>query len=551
MVGEGKLAPLKRQAESEGWAAWIRNERDERAVLDGCKFDPGRAQHVFDFFEQFLRQSEGRWVGKPLTLLDWQRWELIGPLFGWVKPNGRRLYRKSWCEVAKKNGKSTLAAGVGLYLTVADGEAAAEVYSAATSRKQAGEVHDEAIRMVRRSPQLMGRLKINETTKTIFDSVTYSKYAALASDSAHSEGPNIHGLIGDEMHVWKGRAFFDSLIYGDIARTQPIFFFITTAGLVDPGSIGYQEHLYALDVMTGQKLDPELLVYIRAAEVKDDILDPETHRKANPSYGDIIDPEEMMRAAKTASQKMTARVSFCRYRLNIWGEELEGYIGTHRWQQCDAEFEEDDLIGQPCWGGLDLSAKVDLCAWALLFPGETWRALIRLWAPQDTAARREHSEGVPYLTWAQDGHLMLTPGEVIDYSYILDQIKTDAGRYDIRDVGADPWNLEAFRQQALEEIENLEIVEIQQTMKYLGLPTKELEALVLGGHFEHPHNPCMQWMVGNVKLMVDGNGNTKPHKRKSKDRIDGVSALLNALARAIDGGGGDVSIYESQGFDVL
>ena len=231
------------------WEQWVR-PGDESAIAAGCWFDITAAEKVRGFFSGLLRHSKGKWAGKPFDLLDWEWCDVVAPLFGWRRDDGTRRYRKAYIEVAKKNGKSTLCAGLSLYLLVGDGEAGAEVYTAAADREQASIVFREAESMVRVSPSLSSHLLVTASQKVIGYVKTNSRYKALSADVPTKEGLNIHGLIFDELHAQKTRDLFDTLIYGGAARTQPLFIAITTAGY-DKHSICYEQHRYAQQVIDG------------------------------------------------------------------------------------------------------------------------------------------------------------------------------------------------------------------------------------------------------------------------------------------------------------
>jgi phage terminase large subunit-like protein len=550
MPKAGKLGPLKRKAKAEGWSGWIRNAHDERALLAGCTFEKWSAEKVRKFF-LLLRHSKGRWAGQSFELMRDQWEDIIAPIFGWLRADGTRRVRKAYIEVAKKNYKSTLGSGIGLYGLVGDSEAGAEVYSAATKQDQASIVHAEAIKMVRVSPLLMKRLRINESTKTITYPDTQSKYAALSADSAGSEGLNIHFLIADELHAWSDRGFLDSLRYGFAARSQPLWFIITTAGVFDVTSIGWQEHEYAQRWLDDKVEDQEYHAYIRAAGEKDDILDPETHKKANPGYGITIDPAEIAKSAKDATERPSELFAFLRYRLNIWTQAFSAWLPPEKWAACSGAVDEDELAGRVCYGGLDLASKTDITSWVLCFPpvddGELWRFLIRCWVPREGAELRARKDSVHYLTWAEQGHLTLTDGAETDYKAVRRQIEADRTKFQFNkeSIGADPWNLTDIRQDLDPDAEY--IFEFPQHFQYMSPPTKKMEALVLGEQIAHGGHPVFQWCMSNIVLLTDTNGNVRPSKKHSKEKIDvGVAALI-ALGQAMVAKPKSPSVYETRG----
>lgn len=512
---------------------WTRSELDEKAVARGCRFNLEEAENFAKFCFKWLRLSKGEDAGKPLELLDWHWQELFGPMFGWMRADGTRRYRKAYAEVPKKNAKSTGGAMFGLYMLCADGESGAEVYSAATKRDQAAIVHQEAIHMVKASPELTRRLKINYTSKTITHEASSSKYAALAADGPGAEGLNIHALISDELHVWTNKKFRDSLYYGGIARRQPLFLTITTAGEDDKESIGWLEHERACLIRDGEIEDNDLLAYICAADPDDDMLLPATHKKANPAYNSIIKAEEIATEAKKC-RTSTEITRFKRYRLNIWTGSSDAPIDTVQWDKCEDDYAEADLVGQRCHGGLDLASRRDITAWVLLFPPSDscpdYRMLERLFVPGDTASAREKSDNIPYAKWAADGDIILTEGARCDYATIERQILEDGQNFDIVDIGADKWNLEYLRQR----LPQVEMVEFGQSFASISSATVEfVEGLIPTEHIRHRKNAATWWMIRNFRTRMDGCGNIAPDKKGARDKIDCPVAIIMALGRAM------------------
>lgn len=545
-----KLPTKLRAAKRDGWSQYIRTPLDEAAVLAGCRFSKDRAEAVCEFFAKFLRHSKGIWAGQSFELLPWQRDDLIYPLFGWVRKDGTRRYRKAYVEIAKKNGKTQLGAGIGLYLLTVDGEPGAEVYSVATKRDQAAIAHDEAVRMVRASPALAARLKVNYATKVISYQKTNSKYAALSADAAGSEGLNIHGLIVDELHAWTDRPFWESLRYGMAARRQPLTFIITTAGVYDKASIGWQEHEYAERILQGTVDDTETFAYIAAAGPEDDIEDPAVQKKANPSYGVTIAPEELAKAVRDAKNRPNELNMLRRYRFNIWSQASTTWINLAKWDEgAQPEWTLDDVCELPCYIGLDLSSTTDTTALVAVFvDGDTYYLWPRIYVPQETARNRSQFEKTQYVDWVQQGHMVATPGSAVDYSFILADISGLAEQCNIREIAVDRWNAT----QLITDLENdgYPVVAVGQGYRSVSDPAKHLEASVLSGRVRHNGHPVLRWHVANTAIDQDQAGNIKPNKARSRDRIDGVAATINALGRAMLLESG-ASFYDDAGLELV
>ena len=308
--------------------------------------------------------------------------------------------------------------------------------------------------------------------------------------------------------------------------------------------------------MTGDLIDLEYFAFIRSADKDavegDGCLDPEQHRKANPNYAVTIQPEEILKAAQDAREKASERGPFLRYRLNLWVSEANSFFDMEKWRACNGAVDEDQLAGRRCFGGLDLANKHDIAAWVLLFPptddDAKWRILPRCFVPEDNAQRREVNSSAKYATWGAAGLVTLTPGSSIDYEVIRKQIIEDFRQFDIVEVGADDWNLEYIRQLLAAELDdNEKIVPVRQDFRQLSNPTKELENLVISESIAHGGNEVLTWMAGNCVPSENENENIKISRRRSKEKIDGIAALIMALSRAMVEPEPTESIYETRG----
>lgn len=587
-----RLGSLKRKAKREGWLKYILSAADEAAMLNGCTFDIARAEHVEEFFAAFLRHSQGSdFAGKPFTLLDWQRDKLFYPLFGWIKTNERgnqvRRYRKAYVEIPKKNGKSTIASGVGLYMLCADGEPGAEIYSAATDRTQANIVHREAVNMIEQSPQLSKVLDINRSTWNIQYKALKSFYRALASKPQNNEGFKAHCIIADELHAWtgqKGRDLYDALRWAFASRTQPLFFQITTAGQ-DLLSVCGEQHEYAKQIIEGKAFDDAFFGFIAAADPNDDPFNPDTWKKANPSLGQTMTLESFAGDALEASKTPSGTARHKRYRLNIWTTGDDAWLPMPAWEAKKVEFDESSLAGRTCFAGLDLSRTQDTTSLQLIFPPEVDGGDIHLlsyfWLPEKVA--KELVGVVPYTTWAEQGLITLTPGNVVDYSFIERKFGQLSKLFHIARVGYDKTYAEDVTQR-LEASYGVEREIFAQSIMNFAAPTAEWERLVindgtestpapdlfpertaeiaqrlleltgkapspedgdengmltlksLNGRLIHNGHAIMNWQLGNVRVKVDASGNkrpVKPNNPMDRRKIDGPVAAIMALALAM------------------
>lgn len=494
-------------------------------------FDTDKAEHALGFFQEWLRHSKGRFAGKPFDLLPWQG-ELVANLFGWMRcDDDTRRYRMAYVSTAKKSGKSTLLAGVGLYLLAMDGENGAEVYGAAADREQASLVFREAANMVRSSPQLSKVLEVIDSRRTIAYRREASFYRVLSADAFRAEGLNIHGLLFDELHAQRDRGLWDALRYGGAARAQPLLVSITTAGY-DRNSICYEQYSYAKAVMRDWRHDPSFYPCIYEADEGDEWTDEAVWPKANPSWGVTIKPEDFAIDCREAQLSNTKENAFKRYRLNMWTQQENRWIKVEAWDACGLP-PPGPLEGRECWVGLDLATSFDTSAMVAVFPAEdgTYDVLCRFWIPGDNAHEREKRDRVPYTTWANDPEagLTMTDGNVTDYDVIRRDINSFGEKYNIRQIAIDRWNATQLSLQL--QGDGHEVIGYGQGFASMSAPSKALEAAVCSGKIRHGGNPVLAWMAGNASVKVDAGGNIKPVKPKygAAERIDGIVALVMAI----------------------
>lgn len=540
----------------------------------GLHFDPKAASRAVQFFS-FLHHSKTReWAGKPFVLELWEKF-IVGSIFGWKKADGNRRYKVGYVEVAKKNGKSTLAAGVGLKLFVDDSEPGAEIYTAATTRDQARIVHSEAIRMVRATAALARRIRVYKDNLNILK--TNSKYEPLGKDKDSTDGINPHGVIIDELHRHKSRDMWELMDNSGAARSQPLLLGITTAG-TDKRTVCGEQRDYAERILRGIIEDDTYFAYIATLDEGDDWTDPKNFAKANPNLGVSIKIDELKEKCEKAKQIPAYQNAFRRYRLNEWLQQANRYLPMDAWNKCAAGLDLEELKGKEAIGGLDLANTIDIAAFCLLFPPDDlpievnaieeeegnakktaqidvdkiegcFRVLPFFFVPEQNIAERGRNDNVPYETWVQQGLIETTPGNVIDYEFIKSRIISLSEVYKITQIGYDPWNATQFATQ-MQEIHGFEMVEVRQGYKTLSEPTKLLLRLLLGQKIAHGGHSVLKWMADNLVVRMDPAENVKPDKEKSKQKIDGIVALIITLAlstRTVT----MRSIYESRGILTL
>lgn len=530
-------------------SSWVRNRSDEAAVDQGCWFDLAAADRVRYFFERFLRHSKGEFAGRKFELLDWQWDRLVAPAFGWRMPDGTRRFRRIGCGVPKKNGKSTLLSGVGLYLTLADGEPGAEVYTAAADRKQASIIFNEAANMVEASDALRRVMRVKRSSKTMWHRASQSTFEALSADVPTKEGFNIHGLLFDELHAQRTWDLWNTLKYGGASRRQPMLWWISTAGVVDLTSLWHTEWQRAKAIQDSRVVDISYLGVVYEADQSDDPYDEAVWAKVNPSYGVTISRRGMEEAATEARVSGLHENTFKRYRLNMPTKQTARWLPMDKWDLCATTWDDEELRGAKCYLGLDLASTSDLAAAVLLFRhGLKWRLLPKFWVPREALRTRELDNRTRLDHWVDEGWIQVTEGDVIDYQVIRRAVNDLADLYDVREVAIDPWNATQIAVDLTGDGHRVEYV--RTGFASISAASKEFEKLVRGQQLEHPANPVLDWMVGNVAAEEDASGNIKPSKRRSGEKIDGVVASVIALARAIRDATKS-SKYEAKGLDTL
>ncbi|WP_186300645.1 terminase large subunit [Shewanella sp. KCT] len=523
----------------------------------GIYWDVAAAQKAVNFFPKVLKLNGGEFEGKPFELLDWQAF-IVGSLFGWKSDDGYRRFRMAYVESGKGSGKSPLSAGIGLYGLVADQEARAEIYSAATKKDQAMILFRDAVAMVDQSPELNKRLTRSGTGLKTWNLAYEQKgafFRPISSDNAQS-GPRPHMALIDEIHEHKTNNTVEMMRAGTKGRRQALIFMITNSGH-DRTSVCYSYHEYGKAICAGTKQDDSFFAFICSLDEGDDPLNDEScWPKANPSLGHTFS-EKYLREQVTQAKGMPAKEAIVR-RLNFcqWVESASPWLAADTWLKCESDFEIEELIGEECFGGLDLSGTRDLTALVLYFP-KPKRLFAEFWTPNDTLADRERTDNVPYRQWVNEGHLHTTPGTAIKYNFVAARLAELAMMFDIRGIGFDRYRIPYL----LDELENegatVELISHGQgyykaAESNLWMPhsIELFEELIESGDLEIKHNPVLRWNAASAVLEADPKDNRIFQKKKSTGRIDGVVAAAMAIGTAEDEDSGQTeSVYNTT--DVL
>ncbi len=491
-------------------------------------FDQEVAEAVCDFFPSNLRHSKGEWAGKIFKLEKWQK-KYVGHLFGWKrKDNGFRRYRTTLLFIPKKNGKTQLAAGIGIILLSADNEPGAEIYATAGDTDQAKIIFDAASEMVEANEKLDRNIQVFKGYKAMKFDATQSYWKVFSSEAKTKHGPNVHGLLVDELHVQRNMELIDTLTAGVVARRQPLIVYMTTADHAGP-SVCNDEYDYACKVRDGVIDDGEYLPFIYEANVDDNWKLVKTWKKANPNLGISLPMSYFKSLVKKAINKPSEENKFKRLHLNIQTKTENRWIEMEKWDASGCKMDQKELDGKECFAGLDLSSSIDIASFVLYFP-EYYACLPWFWVPKKTAEKR-----IEYSQWAKQKYVDITDGDVVDYDWIRKQINELSHKYKILDIAYDPWNASQMAIKLTDE-DGLPMIEFRQGFKSFNEPSKEFEKLITEKKIIHFGNPVMRWMASNCSIKEDPAGNIKPIKpaKNSPLKVDGIVALIMGIGLSIN-----------------
>jgi phage terminase large subunit-like protein len=512
-------------------------------------FDPAKAARVCRFIE-LLHHIKGKWArgGGRIRLEPWQIF-LITTLFGWVHAEtGLRRFSKAYIEVARKNAKSTLVAGLALYMLCADDEPGAEIVAAATKKEQARIVFDAARLMAERNEQLRnhyGLLTMKHSLQVPEDSRSFK---AIDGKGSSQDGLNLHCTINDELHAWQGRALYEVLETARGSREQPLELNITTAGFNQEG-VCFELRTDCARILQGRDEDESIFALIYTLDEGDDWTAEENWVKANPNLGVSVSLDNMRTEARAAIRQASKVNGFKTKRLNIWCNAATAWMDMLRWDAAKVEgMTLADFKGRECIAALDLATRVDIASRVLVFTSDddSVDILARHYVPEAAVEMDQHSS---YAGWVADGWLTATPGEVIDQARIQADLIEDLKTVRAEEIVFDRY--QAAKMMAELGDAGFEIVDLTNSVANMSEPMKELEALVLQGKLRHNGDPVLRWMISNVVCRRDEKDNIFPRKehKDSKRKIDGAVAAIMALNRVLARRETEVSVPED--YEVL
>lgn len=496
-------------------------------------------------FVGHLTHSSGPAAGRPFQLRDWQI-EIIRAIYGPQNEDGYRLVRTCLLTMPRKQGKTELAAALALYHLFGDGEKGAQVYSAAADRDQAALVFNAAVTMVRNDPDLESMLNVVESQKRIVHMPSGSFYRAISSESRSKHGFSASAIIYDELAQAPNRDLWDVLTTSTGARAQPLTLVISTMSS-NRNSIMYELYDYGLKVRDELIEDPHFVPIIYQAPEDADIWDESVWYECNPALGDFRSLDEMRMMADRAKKMPAAEATFRNLYLNQLVDAEQRFLTSNDWLAGKAEIDPDELMGRPCWGGLDLSSTTDLTALVLVFPSDSgYDVLCWFWVPGDRLQEKQDKDRVPYPLWAQQGYIEAPAGRAVDRGAIVFKLAEIASRYQVQAIAFDRWRIEDLDKVIADEGLDLHLVGWGQGFKDMSPAVDALETAVLRGQLRH-NNPVLDWCASNAVTVQDPAGARKIAKDKSNDRVDGIVALAMAIGLHQREPEQQPSVYESRG----
>jgi len=545
-------------------------QRNDQGVLRGrYSFDEAKAGRACRFIELMphIKGPKAK-AGETIKLEGWQCF-VITTVFGWrnIETDGRR-FRRAYTEVPRGNAKSTLSSAVGLYAVAADEEEGPEVYSAATTRDQARIVWGDAKAMMEKRPAFAAKIGLVVNQLDIRNPRRNGKFVPLSRESSTMDGLNIHVALIDELHAHKDRGVYDVIETASAKRISSLIWVITTAGS-DTSGICYEVRSYVIKVLGGIIEDDSQFGIIYTLDEDDDWTDPANWEKANPNWNVSVMPDVFRQLALKAQQVMSAQNNFKTKHLNLWVNADVAWMDMRAWDRCaNPDLKLDDFArGDPCTMALDLATKTDIASKTRLFkrwlpkylrgicelhdrPGEI--ACPRCYPTHDERGLQREVDphyfcfvtnylpelavndgrNSQYQGWALEGWLTETPGDILDFGVIKQEVLSDVAAFNVREVAYDPWQAAQLAQE-LQDQHGVTMVEMRATVATFSAPMKELEAVVLDNRFHHDGSPVMRWMISNVVCHRDAKDNIYPRKERPENKIDGAVSTIMALGRSM------------------
>jgi len=498
-------------------------------------YDSAAAERVCQIVELFPH-IKGVWASErqKLKLQPWQCF-LIATVFGWkVAATKRRRFKVAYTEVPRKNAKSTVTSAIGNYLVACDAEAGAYVVSAANTRDQAKLVFTDSQIMARREPDFLRKFGVEVLAHMIAVPGTASKYEALSAEHSNLDGLNLHAALIDELHAHDTRGLWDVLETATGSRAQSIIWAITTAG-VNRASVCYDQRSHVLDILGGHVSDDSYFGIVYTIDDGTDYWDEATWALANPNWDVSIYPETIRSEAKRAQHMPSAQNNFLCRHLDIWVNADVAWLPAGSWDRCvDKTLDIEDFAHESCYIGVDLARRSDITALMIVFPPkgtrESWAVFGRYYLPEQTISRPENAH---FQGWEIAGRLISTPGIITDFDYIINDLDDLAARFNVQEIAFDPHDASPIYNALEKRMPRVKKVDVKQSPSNMSPAMVEMEGLVLGKKIRHDGDPVLGWMVSNVRCRRGFGDLIQPEKESENKKIDGVTATLMCINRAL------------------
>lgn len=504
-------------------------------------WQPEKGARVCRFLERLPHIKGPKANAKELCVLEpWQCF-VVMTVFGWRrKDTGGRRFKRAYTEVPRGNGKSFMSAGIGLYCMSQDDEEGADVFSAATTRDQAKIVWGDAKAMMQKRPDFAQKIGVSVAMHSLYQTKTNSKFVPLSREADNQDGLNVHCAVIDELHAHKTRETYDVIETASAKRTNSLIWIITTAGS-DTSGVCYEVRSYVKKVLEGLEDDTQFGI-IYTIDEGDDWQDPQVWTKANPNWNVSVMPEAYAALAFKAMQTPSAQNNFKTKHLNVWVNADTAAFDMRAWDKCaEPDLRIEQFAGQDCFASADLASKIDVVCKARVFAkkvsekaGETERFVLHYYLFVESylpEAAIQDGRNSQYSGWEMEGWLRATPGDVVDFGTIKEDILRDGKDFKLREFAYDPWQATQLAQELQEQ--GLTMVEVRPSVQNFSAPMKELDALMRAGRLHHDGNPVMRWMISNTVCHTDAKDNIYPRKERPENKIDGVVASIMALGRAL------------------
>lgn len=512
---------------------YVRTKSDRQFIDNGGTFDIKRGERVVRFIETFMRPTRGLGAEKSVTLTDWQRDELIIPLFSFVKPDGYRRFTRSLLGIPRQNGKSFITSAIGCYMLMADNEPAPYVVVSATQRKQTKIIFSEIVHAIQCNKELSRATVVKESTNTVVYPARNGRLEGVSNENWGQLGDPPHCFIADEFAFWDNFDPWTAIDTGSGSRNQPLYLAITTAG-TDRSTTAYSLWKHAEAVQSSLVVDEGFFPLIYAARPDDDIHQESTWKRCNPSLGSFLKLDDFKAWSERAKRSKIEELNFRQFKLNEWVSSVNQFINLDNWQACTLD-NFPDLDGKDAYLGIDLSSTQDLTSVVVVIPHQgRYYVLHHSFCCLETVQKREATNATRYSVFEQEGTLTVHTGNAIDLEDVRHHVRKLADTYNVRSIGIDIAH-NAVDTYTIFQAEGLPITPFICSAVHTNTPMRRLSDMVNDKKLAHQGDSLLNWQVQNLESKTVGRELLAPTKPAGEAKIDTMVALIIAVAGLIRG----------------